>query len=232
MADKATRGRLLCESLKATIVARFWIAALLSTIVFSGCGNIVMQSQTIVWPALSKQGCPDLNGRYAAGLYAYVTAIVDLDQPDAGRISTTGYARQTIPNPYWRQIASDDAATVVRHSSNLLALVLQDGKGREAARTDIRLDTQMSGCRDGVLVLRSERRIRGVEGSGASLDWSEFDIRRTNNGSVSFTGRGARQVFGGFMGIPGGDWHLPSDLVPSVRGETFSQKETPSSPWR
>ena len=208
---------------------RTLLCGLLALSVSASCGNIVMRSQRIAWPPLLKDGCPDLSGQYSGRLYGYITAAVDFVQPEAGRIITTGYAHQTISNPYWQRTASEaSSTTVIQHSPTTLVVVLRNGKGRDEVKSEIRLDTPMTGCRDGALVLRRERRTGGVEGSGASLEWSEDEIRRSSDGSVVFTGRGARQTYGGLTGMTGRtDWYLPGNPVPGIRGETFPPKTSP-----
>lgn len=202
------------------------ICGLLASILSASCGNVAMRSQTIAWTPLSKNGCPDLSGQYSGRLYGYMIAAVDFVQSEPGRITTTGYARWTISNPYWRRTASESSSTtVVRHSPEMLVVALNDERGREEVRSAIRLDTSMTGCREGALVLRRERRTGGVEGAAASLEWSEDEIRRRDDGSLEFLQRGSQQTYGGLTGMTGRtNWYLPTDPVPSTRGETFSPK--------
>lgn len=199
---------------------------LLVSAVSMGCGNMVLRWQTISWPPLSNHGCPDLSGQYSGELYDYITAIVDLAWSRPGRISNTGYARQTIADPYWRRAASDaSSTTIIRYSPQGIVIVLQTAAGNEAARTEIRLDTPMTGCRDGALVLRTERRTAGVEGSAATLEWSEYEIRRHPDGSLETMGRGAMQTYSGLMGMAGGTkWYLPTDPIRGTRGKTFAPR--------
>jgi hypothetical protein len=208
-----------------TVSARMALCVLLVAALM-GCGTIATQSQTIPWPPLSHSGCPDLTGYYAGELYRYITACVSFEQPRPGRIITVPYARELVLSPTWHETASDGSSvTLIRQSPSRLIVALRNKNGQEEAKAEIRLDTPMTGCRDGALILRYERRIGSVEGNAASIEWGEEEIRRLDDGSLQFASRGAYQTFGGLTGIPGRTkWYLPTDPVPYTPSKTFLPK--------
>jgi hypothetical protein len=140
------------------------------------------------FPALSKQGCPDLTGRYlnAGGLFVLMTGGV-VAPHEAATIQTV----RPIPE-------GTVTFSVIRHEADTLKLVLSDDAGIEYLRGT--LGGSQIGCYGGALIIRNVRNLPKAESAYGLVRYSELKIRKLADGNLRVARWSAERLRSNFTG--------------------------------
>lgn len=170
----------------------------------AGCSPLPVRDSEIDWhfPVLSKQGCPDLSGRYlddgirreemmrctsasltcsrAAGLFPLLIGKLE-DLPEYR------FEKQTpLPKPTQKD-SGTVYVTIVRHTPSDIALRLQDLHGIKYSSLSAPLHHDRVGCHSGAMILRNISNLGGSEGGSGMVQYSETEIRKATDGSLLLT---------------------------------------------
>jgi hypothetical protein len=196
-------------SLKCSIA----LLAILSSA--TGCaGSIATGDPQWVPPILSKEGCPDIDGKYLGNnllirqfladtpagvepLWSKKTyreiPLTTLDEKDYAALGIDGdQARRTAMAKDWaaqrRQFYSHAITEIVKNGRVIEVLVM-DASGLEFEKGFITLDHPYVGCNSGALVIRNFQIAQGGEGTSGTAYAGESEIRKLGNGDLQVIGR-------------------------------------------
>lgn len=192
------------------------VIALLATLSSAvGCaGGIATGDPKWVPSDLSKEGCPDIDGKYFGGdllirqFLADVPAGVEpvwskktyrklpfttLTEKDYATQGITGeQARRTARVKDWaaqdREFYSHAITEIVKNGEVIEVLVM-DASGLEFEKAFINFDHPYLGCKDGVLVIREFFISQAGEGTRGSAHAGEGEIRKLSNGDLQVVRR-------------------------------------------
>lgn len=176
---------------------------LMAVVVFlGGCSRPILQSTIdFAWnpPVLSKEGCPDIDGRYqdkgllkqsfefrlpsmidgrdSEGLNGLPVTYTSFRKITPGGLSTKDFFA-------WMRTFDAQAVTSIRKGEETIDVVLMDGVGIEYSKATLKLDHPKVGCYNGALVIRKQYRTSGGEGNPGWVTAGEYEFRKLNDGSL------------------------------------------------
>jgi hypothetical protein len=169
---------------------------------YTACA-IPVYDKEIDWrySTLSKQGCPDLSGRYlnrGEPRQEFMICQLDFMCKDQGRLFLLMIGKlEGLPeyrfkdlNPLQKASTEKSAPTyitTVRHTLSEIELGLKDAQGKEYASLSTPLLHERIGCHNDALIVRSVRNLSGSEGGSGSVQYSETEIRKTSDGGLLLT---------------------------------------------
>jgi hypothetical protein len=195
---------------------RLLLLPLLLALTQMGCVSAI-PSGTLEWepPVLSPHGCPDLTGTYQdkGTLSQVFYAGLGMDklsgeEPIARRtIVKTPF---THGSPAGEMTAAERAFNrrailTIRQQNDVLDATLMDSTGEVYERIVVRLDTPLTGCHRGALILRWKSIGRRAEWGGGDVVWGEREIRKLEDGSLIVTSRRRQRSLSMVTGGPAGN---------------------------
>lgn len=181
---------------------RFWIV-LVCLAGLAGCAPTTIRLAELPWTItpLSKHGCPDLTGTYKdrGALHIVFSAGMTgtTDDMSGDRFpATVKWIRNTPIQQDERSQFLAEALLSIRQTQTDLLLTYTDGLGVPYQEIRIRLDTEMTGCHDGAFVLRTKSVYGKYEGSSASIEFGETEIRRREDRALEVTIRSWNSALG------------------------------------
>ncbi|MFZ5512829.1 MAG: hypothetical protein ACOZCP_22540 [Pseudomonadota bacterium] len=100
---------------------------------------------------------------------------------------------------------NDGAVLSIRHEASVLKATLMDDTGEIYERITVRLDTSMTGCDRGALILRWKSIGRRAEWGGGDVVWGEREIRKLEDGSLTVVSRQRQRSLSIITGGAAGD---------------------------
>ena len=185
-----------------------------------GCwtGRIEMGDPQWNPPVISKEGCPNLDGKYKAPdnllmrlltqhdqlsidknqllvrqpIYRRIPEIVR-DKDYFARLGVVGEnavrSARARDSAEQEQAFHDRAVTWVRQQGRELEVTLTDGAGIEYSKRVLNLDHPQVGCHNGALVIRSQTRHFGAEFTKGEASAGEKEYRKSSAGGLEVIGR-------------------------------------------
>lgn len=192
------------------------LPALLIAATQAGCVSAVPDAY-LQWqpPSLSRHGCQNLTGMYqdrgtlSQAFYAGLGGDKTFGEESTSRrkIIRTPY---TDGSPASEMTAAERAfnkraVLSIRHEAAGLEANLMDDIGEVYERITVRLDTPMTGCQQGALILRWKSVGRRAEWGGGDIVWGEREIRKLEDGSLLVTNRQRQRSLSIVTGGQSGD---------------------------
>jgi hypothetical protein len=164
--------------------------------------SIPIYDSEIDWrySSLSKQGCPDLSGRYlnrGEPHQEFMNCQLEFMCKDQGRLFLLMIGKlEGLPEyrfekhaPLPKSTSKDSEivyVTTVKHSLSSIELRLQDIQGIEYSSLSSPLQHERIGCYGGAMIVRTVN-FSGSEGGSGGVHYSETEIRKTSDGGLLLT---------------------------------------------
>lgn len=184
------------------------ILMLASSLLASGCvtpvAPIIFEELGVA--PLSKLGCPDLTGAYrhvfdghdgksGSDLFfvflagqPYATQLINQEARSTQSKQIKVYdMKKGGENTVYVMTNPNRGRVVIKHNAHMLQLVLTDETDFMWAKSNIRLDTPDTGCRDGALVLRWRKLAGGGDFTSTTQSYGEIQLKKEPDGSLLYS---------------------------------------------
>lgn len=192
----------------------FWALAACIPLGLAGCPSTPVRLADLDWqpPTLSSSGCPNLTGTYQDRGVLHQVFYAGLEKTNANGSKEESPARVAVfktPSPGGKPAAeiyaaerafNESAILSIVHSPSHLVAKLMDEKGIVYKEITLRLDTPMIGCHNGAMILRRKTEYEKREGSSASVEYGEAEIKKLTDGTLEVTSRKRKQLRSTFTG--------------------------------
>ena len=178
---------------------------ILAGVFCSGCGTVFYPNPNTYWqpPVLSKEGCPDLSGRYwvestrASLLLSGNDGYPYHKNKTQQKQMSEEYA--PLPEAEWVNLR-DNVRWIYSIENQTNTIVVSGRNWYGNLRYTIDLTHPMNGCRDGAFVSRYAVAYGGGETS-VQIRFIEVESKKLPDGSLQRIGRGSRAEMGYFSGL-------------------------------
>lgn len=149
-----------------------------------GCATPVTD-RDIDWrfPALSKQGCPDLTGKYINNKKLFILLTGGL-LGGGSRQGTRIEDVRPLPVPEPDQQDRTVYFTRIKQTASNLEAVLIDNANTEYIRGVVSLEHARIGCQNGAMIIRRLGNVAKAESAAGSADVGETEFRRLPDGGI------------------------------------------------
>lgn len=129
---------------------------------------------------LSKEGCPNIDGKYRDRDLLSRQFIQDVAPPEGETIPMTTQGYRLPPN----QEAANQAQTLIRQQGRQIEITRMSPAGERYSQTLLNMDHPWIGCYKGALILRKWTLLQGADFECGSSSASDREIRRLPDGTL------------------------------------------------